>query len=186
VNSRSWRLQVAGFRAFPPGAPREPPVSRGSLTFVRIDKGKRVRLKVRLEEVGGGLIEDGEVEYVHGGGSMLAGLEAAVTGLEKGATKEGVIAADQAFGDRSKQPTKTIPRDEFPSDAKLEVGAEFAAKADNGQPVVLEVSEVSDKNVVVRLVHPLAKKDISYKVEVLAVLDRTPPPLPADAVAKEE
>src|SRR5262245_38136132 len=111
---------------------------------------------------------------------MLAGLEAAVAGLEKGAKKEGTIAAAQAFGDKSKQPTKTIPRAEFPSDAKLEVGAEFAAKADNGQPVVLEIAELSSTNVVCRLVHPLAKQDIRYKVEVLAVTDRAPPPLPAD------
>lgn len=153
---------------------------------MKIDKGKRVRLKVRLEESGGGLLEDGEVEYIQGSGQMLTGLEAAVAGLAQGAEKDGVIPAAQAFGDKSKQPTKTIPRAEFPGDAKLEVGAEFAAKAENGQPVVLQVEEVSDKQVVVRLVHPLAKKDIKYQVKVLAVLDRTPPPLPADALVDEE
>ena len=153
---------------------------------MRIDKGYRVRIKVRLEEAGGGLLEDGEVEYIHGGGAMLAGLEAALVGLEKGSKKEGVIPAAQAFGDRAKQPQKTIPRAEFPTDAKLELGSQFAAKADNGQPVVLEVAEVSDKNVVVRLVHPLASKDIKYAVEVLAVIDRSPPPLPADALVDDE
>jgi FKBP-type peptidyl-prolyl cis-trans isomerase 2 len=153
---------------------------------VRIDNGKRVRLKVKLEEVGGAPIEDGEVEYVQGGGAMLPGLEAAVVGLEQGAEKAGVIPAAQAFGDRSKQPTKVIPRAEFPAGASLEVGAEFAAKSDHGQPVVLEVREVSDKNVVVRLVHPLAGKDIKYNVRVLAVLDRTPPPLPSDALVEED
>jgi FKBP-type peptidyl-prolyl cis-trans isomerase 2 len=153
---------------------------------VKIEKGRRVRLQVHLEEVGGGPIEDGPVEYVQGGGAMLAGLEEAVAGLAEGAEKEGVIPAAKAFGDRTKQPTKTIPRGEFPADAKLEVGAEFAAKADNGQPVVLEVCTVSDKAVVVRLVHPLAHKDISYRVMVLAVLDRRPPPLPADAIVDKE
>jgi FKBP-type peptidyl-prolyl cis-trans isomerase 2 len=153
---------------------------------VNIEKGRRVRLKVHLSEVGGGLIEDGQVEYVQGGGAMLAGLEEAVAGLAEGAEKEGVIPAAKAFGDRTKQPTKTIPRAEFPTDAKLEIGTEFAAKADNGQPVVLEVCTVSDKQVVVRLVHPLAGKDIKYRVKVLAVLDRKPPPLPADAVVDQE
>ena len=91
-----------------------------------------------------------------------------------------------SFGDRSKQPTKTIPRAEFPADASLEVGAEFAARSDTGQPIYLEVREVSAKDVVVRLVHPLATKDIKYQVRVLAVLDRSPPPLPADAVVDED
>lgn len=153
---------------------------------MRIDKGKRVRLKVKLSEVDGGVIEDGVVEYVHGAGTMLGGLEAAIDGLEKGARKEGVIKAAHAFGDPAKQAEKTVPRTEFPAEAKLEVGAEFAAKADSGQPVVLQVAELSKDNVVVRLVHPLAKKDIAFQVEILAVTDRSPPPLPADAVVEED
>jgi FKBP-type peptidyl-prolyl cis-trans isomerase SlyD len=153
---------------------------------MQIEKGRRVRLKVRLAEVSGAQIEAGEVEYVHGAGSMLAGLEGAIAGLSAGAKKKGVIPARQAFGDPSKQPQKTMKRTEFPDDAKLEVGASFEAKAENGQPVVLEVVEASKDNVTVRLLHPLAKKDIEFDVEVLAVMDRTPPPLPADAIVEED
>jgi FKBP-type peptidyl-prolyl cis-trans isomerase 2 len=141
---------------------------------MKIERGRRVKLKVHLEKAGGGLIEDGEVEYVHGAGAMLAGLESAIEGLEAGASKAGVIPAAHAFGDPAKQPEKTIRR------------AEFAAKADNGQPVVLEVRALQDDQIVVRLVHPLAKSDIEYKVTVLAVWDRKPPPLPADAVVDAE
>jgi FKBP-type peptidyl-prolyl cis-trans isomerase 2 len=153
---------------------------------VRIERGKRVRVKIRLEKATGGLIEDGEVEYVPGGGAMLPGVEAALAGLEAGASKDGVIPAAQAFGDPAKQPSKTIPRREFPSDAKLEVGAEFAAKAENGQPVVLQVATLEKDSITVRLLHPLAKDDLKYSVKVLGVFDRTPPPLPADAVVDAE
>jgi hypothetical protein len=38
----------------------------------------------------------------------------------------------------------------------------------------------------VRLVHPLADKDIKYAVEVVNVTDPRPPPMPAAALELEE
>jgi FKBP-type peptidyl-prolyl cis-trans isomerase SlyD len=136
--------------------------------------------------MGGEVIEQSVVEYFHGAGTMLAGLESVIDGLSAGDKKEGVIAARDAFGNPAAQPTKTIPRAEFPLDAALDKGVEFAAKAENGQDVVLQIEDVRDNQVHVRLVHPLAEKDISYQVEVLSVTDPTPPPLPASAVADAE
>ena len=136
--------------------------------------------------VGGEVIEESVVEYFHGAGTMLAGLEKVIEGLGAGDKKEGVVAARDAFGNPAAQPGKIIPRSEFPPDAVLDPGAEFAAKADNGQDVILQIDEVRDGEVHVRLLHPLAKKDIGYRVEVIAVTDPTPPPLPASAVAEAE
>jgi len=152
---------------------------------VKIEKGKRVRLKIELQVVDGEVIEKSVVEYFQGAGTMLAGLEEALEGLEKGATKEGVIPAARAFGNPASQPEKTIPRSEFPRDAALEKGSEFAAKADGGQDVVLVVQSADDDKVVVRLAHPLAKKDIAFKAEILSVTDPTPPPLPGAALVEE-
>lgn len=152
---------------------------------MKIEKGKRVRLKVRLQVVDGDVLEESVVEYFQGAGTMIAGLEKAVEGLTAGQKKEGVIPAADAFGDPSRQPRKTLARTEFPADAKLSKGTEFQAKAEKGQDVVLRVEDVRDKEVDVRLVHPLASKDINYQVEVLSVTDPTPPPLPASAVADE-
>jgi FKBP-type peptidyl-prolyl cis-trans isomerase 2 len=152
---------------------------------VKIEKGRRVRLKVRLQVVGGDVLEQSVVEYFHGAGTMLAGLEAVIEGLGPGDKKDGVIAAPDAFGNPAAQPRKVVPRTEFPDAAELEPGAEFSAKAENGQDVLLVVEEVRGDEVELRLVHPLATKDISYEVEVLTVTDPTPPPLPAAAVAEE-
>jgi FKBP-type peptidyl-prolyl cis-trans isomerase 2 len=152
---------------------------------VRIEKGKRIRLKVKLQVVEGEIIEQSVVEYFQGAGTMLLGLEKALEGLEKGAKAEGVIPAAEAFGNPASQPTKSIPRSEFPADAVLEKGAEFAAKADGGGDVVLVIQSVTDDKVEVRLAHPLAKKDISYQAEILSVTDPTPPPLPGAAILED-
>src|SRR4051812_37869120 len=82
--------------------------------LVQIQTGTRVKLRVRLEVVGGATIEDGQVEYIHGGGKMLPGLESALTGLEQGATTGGILRARDAFGNPALSPHKKMKRGEFP------------------------------------------------------------------------
>jgi FKBP-type peptidyl-prolyl cis-trans isomerase 2 len=152
---------------------------------VKIEKGRRVKVKVDLSVVGGASLEKSTVEYIQGGGTMLPGLETVLSGLEKGAKREGVIKAKEAFG-ATELPPKKIKRSEFPKDAKLVVGEKFAGKAENGMNVILLIEKVTDAEVDVRYLHPLAEKDIKYAVEVVSVSDPRPPPMPAAAMDLEE
>jgi FKBP-type peptidyl-prolyl cis-trans isomerase 2 len=151
---------------------------------VKIEQGKRVRVHARLSVEGGDLIEDSVVEYAHGSGTMLAGLEKALDGLEPGAKKSGSIPPESAFGNAAAQPTKVLSRAEFPKDAAFEVGATFAAKGVNGQEIVLEVVKVDKDTLEVKFLHPLAQKTIAYDVEVLSVHNPPPPVPPAAAKPK--
>ena len=151
---------------------------------MKIEKGYRVTLKVDLSVVGGQSLEKSTVEYIQGGGTMLPGLEAVLAGLEKGAKREGVIKAKDAFG--AMQPTKKLKRSEFPKDAKLVVGEKFAGKAENDMNVILLIEGVTEDEVIVKYVHPLAEKDIKYAVEVVNVRDPRPPPVPVAALDLEE
>ena len=153
---------------------------------MKIKKGLRARVKVELTVKGGEEIEKSVVEYIHGGGTMLPGLETVLEGLEKGAKKDGTLPAKDAFGSKQLQPTKVIARTEFPAEAKLAVGERFEAGGPDGQPIILEVIDNKGDTVEVRFVHLLADKDIAYNIEVLQVTDPLPPPLPAEAVASSE
>ena len=117
---------------------------------------------------------------------MLPGIEAVLAGLDKGAKREGVIKAKEAFGNPAMHPLKKMKRAEFPKDAKLEVGDKLVAKGMNDMNVVLRIESVAGDEVDVRLVHPLAEKDIKYAVEVMQVSDPRPPPVPAQALELEE
>jgi FKBP-type peptidyl-prolyl cis-trans isomerase 2 len=153
---------------------------------VKIEKGRRVTVKVDLAVVGGASLEKSTVEYIHGAGTMLVGLEDVLAGLEKAAKREGVIKAKDAFGNPSMHPLKKMKRTEFPKDVKLVAGEQFVAKGVNDMNIVLRIEKVSGDEVDVRLVHPLAEKDIKYSVEVVAVSDPRPPPMPAQALELEE
>jgi FKBP-type peptidyl-prolyl cis-trans isomerase 2 len=153
---------------------------------VKIEKGRRVTLKVDLSVAGGQQLEKNQVEFIFGGGAMLSGLEAVLAGLEKGAKREGVLKAKDAFGNPAMHPLKTIKRTEFPKDLKLEKGEKLAAKGANDMNVIMLVEKVTADEVEVRLVHPLAEKDIKYSVEVVQVSDPRPPPMPVAALELEE
>lgn len=143
-------------------------------------------MKVHLAVAGGDTLEKSVVEYIQGAGTMLAGLEALLEGLEKGAKRDGTLKAKEAFGNPAMHPSKTIKRAEFPKDAALTVGEKLVARGADGMNVVMHVVKVSADEVETRLVHPLAEKDIRYEVEILAVSDPKPPPLPAKAMKLED
>ncbi|MCE9576844.1 MAG: FKBP-type peptidyl-prolyl cis-trans isomerase [Deltaproteobacteria bacterium] len=153
---------------------------------MKIEKGRRVRVRVHLAVVGGETLEKSVVEYIQGSGKMLPALEAQLDGLEKGAAKKGTIKAKDAFGNPALHPTKKVKKSEFPKDAKLKAGEQFAAKGPNGQDVIMRIEKVTGDEVEVRLVHPLADKDLSFDVEVLAVTDPAPPPVPAAALKLDD
>jgi FKBP-type peptidyl-prolyl cis-trans isomerase SlyD len=153
---------------------------------VKIEKGRRVTVKVDLAVMGGQPLEKSTVEYIHGAGTMLPGIEAVLAGLEKAAKRDGVIKAKEAFGNPAMQPLKKMKRTEFPKDVKFQVGEQLVAKGVNDMNVVLRIEKVSGDEVDVRLVHPLAEKDIKYAVEVIQVSDPRPPPVPAQALELEE
>ncbi len=153
---------------------------------MKISKGTRVRLKTKLSVVDGDVLEETVVEYFQGAGTMLRGLESILDGLASGDKRKGVIKAEDAFGSPEHQPKRDIPRAEFPEEVDLKDGTQFAATAENGQNVILEVESVDDDFVHVKYLHPLHSKDIEYDVEVLKVSDPTPPPLPVEAIAAPE
>ena len=143
-------------------------------------------VKVDLAVVGGASLEKSTVEYIHGAGTMLPGIEGVLAGLERGAKREGVIKAKDAFGNPSMHPLKRMKRGEFPKDLKLQVGEQMVAKGANDMNVVLRIEKISGDDLDVRLVHPLAEKDIKYTVEVVQVSDPRPPPVPSEALELEE
>lgn len=166
---------------------REPCYVHGVTT--KIVKGCRVLIDHELRVVGGEVIESssktGPLSYVQGSGRMLPGLEKRLEGHVAGDTLEGVVPAREAFGNEEMLPTTALPRAQFPKDATMSVGAVFEAKDAAGHPISFKVLETSDKEVRVRLLHPLAGKDISFKVKVLAVTETEAPPLPPGTLSED-
>ena len=149
---------------------------------MKVAKGLMVRCEYDLRVAGGEVVESssntGPIVYKHGSGKMLAALEKQLEGMTAGEEKSGKIPAD-AIASPDSAPTLAVPRSLFPADAKIEVGSLFEAKDPQGRPLTLEVRSDDGDQVTARAVHPLAGKDLEFRIKVLSVRDAPPPVPPA-------
>jgi FKBP-type peptidyl-prolyl cis-trans isomerase SlyD len=116
--------------------------------------------------------DEGEpIEYVHGYGMLVPGLEAALAGMKPGDAKKITVGADEGYGERDEELMLEIERAEFP--ATVQPGDEFVAASPDGEEVVLQVVEVNEDAVLVDANHPLAGMTLHYEIEVKSVRGAT-------------
>jgi FKBP-type peptidyl-prolyl cis-trans isomerase SlyD len=119
--------------------------------------------------------EGGEpIEYVHGYGMLVPGLEAALAGMKPGDTKDVSLTAEEGFGERDEELVLEIDRAEVPNPKEVAIGDELVAESPDGDEVVMRVIEVKKDTVVVDANHPLAGQSLHYAVEICTVRAATP------------
>jgi FKBP-type peptidyl-prolyl cis-trans isomerase SlyD len=129
--------------------------------------------------------EDGEpIEYVHGYGMLVPGLEAALAGLRPGDEREIVVPASSGYGERDEELVMELDRSDFPPD--VAVGDEIVAEAHDGEEVAMDVVEVKADSVIVDANHPLAGMTLHYKLKVREVRDATDEEVQKAAAELEE
>lgn len=100
---------------------------------------------------------------------MIPGFDDAITGMEVGEEKEVTIKAADAYGEPNPQLVQKVPKDKMPKDQKVERGMVLGVGLPNGQQVPATVTEVSGDEVTIDLNHPLAGKDLTFKLKLVAV-----------------
>jgi FKBP-type peptidyl-prolyl cis-trans isomerase SlyD len=150
-----------------------------TIQMMKIQPNAFVSLDYTLHDDDGELLDEssGEggqpIDYVHGYGMLVPGLEAALLGLEMGDEREIVVTAEEGYGEHDEDLVLEVERSEFPDPAKVEPGDEFLAESPDGDDVPMRVVEVKGDSVVVDANHPLAGLALHYKVKVLVVRSAT-------------
>ena len=147
--------------------------TRSYTSDVKVEPGTVVTLTYDLCTEGGEIIESsdisGPVTFMHGKSSILPGLDAKLNGMEEGADGTFEFAPEEAFGRVEDSPTTGMPKAEFPKGVALEKGSKFEAKMGGGQAIQLEVVDVGETEVTVRMIHPLAGQKLSMSLKVVGV-----------------
>ncbi|SMO34164.1 FKBP-type peptidyl-prolyl cis-trans isomerase [Solitalea koreensis] len=105
------------------------------------------------------------LEYLHGSYNIIPGLEKELEGLKIGDAKLVEVAPADGYGEFDESLVFAAPRQNFPSDAELEVGMQFQTMGD-GQPMVIRIIELDGDKVVVDGNHPLAGQTLFFDVKV--------------------
>lgn len=144
---------------------------------MKIAKDTVVKIHYTLHDAEGNQLDSSEgkdpLQYIHGKGMLISGLEAMLEGKEPGAKFKAVIEPKDAYGEYNEKMVVEVPRNQFEADTPVEVGMQFQASTEDGQVCIVRVIEVSDDKVKVDANHELAGKQLTFDVEVVDVREAT-------------
>ncbi len=137
-------------------------------------KGDKVQVNYK------GYLEDGKIfdssegkpplDVTLGSGMVIPGFDAALTGMEVGDKKTVKIPMDQAYGVHNAEMVMQIPKDQVPADLKPEIGQKLQVGGSAGELMMAEVLDVTDEFVVLDANPPLAGKDLTFDLELVAIV----------------
>jgi FKBP-type peptidyl-prolyl cis-trans isomerase SlyD len=143
---------------------------------LKVKDGHVVSMKYTLK-VDGEIADSSEgrepLEFVHGAGNIIPGLEREMTGMAIGESKEVVVAAVDAYGEEDEKAFMEVPREQFPEEIPLKVGTELQVQNQAGQPMYARIDMVGEKSVRLDFNHPLAGKDLHFSVKVIGLREAT-------------
>ncbi len=142
-----------------------------------VASGKVVSMHYTLTNTAGEVLDSSSghapMDYLHGAGNIVPGLERALAGRAPGETFDVVVPAAEGYGERTGPGPQPVPRSAFPKKAHIEVGMQFMAEEPGGDPIPLWVTAVEHDTVHVDRNHPLAGVDLRFNIQVIAVRDAT-------------
>ena len=106
--------------------------------------------------------------YLHGHSNIIPGLEQALEGAAAGFKSKVTVAPAEGYGEKNPEAIFEAPKEHFPPDMKLELGARVYADGPNG-PVTLTVVKLTETGAVLDANHPLAGKTLHFDVEITTV-----------------
>jgi FKBP-type peptidyl-prolyl cis-trans isomerase 2 len=109
------------------------------------------------------------LEFQVGSGQVIKGFDEAVVGMEKGDEKEFKIAPAEAYGERNPELLKKIPRSQLPQDQEPKQGMVLLLKTKEGQQIPARIMDVTDNEVTIDLNHPLAGKNLTFKIKLVEI-----------------
>jgi peptidylprolyl isomerase len=126
-----------------------------------------------------GTLEDGTVfdsskdreplEFTLGRGQLIRGFEDAVMGMSVGETKTIKVPSDEAYGPHKDDLMLQFSRTDFPPSIEPKEGLVFNLKSPDGRVMIAEIAKISDDSVTLDANHPLAGKDLTFKIDLVEI-----------------
>jgi len=136
-----------------------------------IKNGKKCKIHYTLT-VYGEIVDSSEnkepLEYVHGSGQIITGLECALKGLKVGEMKQIMVGPDDAYGPINPQAILEVPREKL-GHIEIEIGSVLKAEDPEGKTIQGMIKEIHDSSVTVDFNHPLAGKELNFEVKVIEI-----------------
>jgi FKBP-type peptidyl-prolyl cis-trans isomerase SlyD len=143
---------------------------------MKIAKDTLVSIHYKLTDDEGSLIDSSEgqepLEYLHGHGQIVPGLERALEGRAVGEAFDVLVTAEEGYGEYDPKKVLQVRRAQLPDDLEPEAGMRLMAESSSGDVVPLWVTAIEGEQVTLDANHPLAGQTLHFAIRVQLV--RTP------------
>lgn len=110
----------------------------------------------------------GPLEYTHGAGMIIPGLEKELAGMKVGDKKTVTVKPEEGYGPVREDAIKRVPKEAISNAGDLKVGDMVGAS--NGEHTFRAiVKEIGEKEITLDFNHPLAGKELVFDVEIKEV-----------------
>jgi peptidylprolyl isomerase len=114
--------------------------------------------------------EGGEpISFTLGKGEVIDGFDNAVEGMSRGDKKTERFEPAQAYGDRREELVFSVPKDQMPEGAEIEIGDMLQVGFPDGSSSAVTVVGVEDDSVTLDANHPLAGKALTFELELVSI-----------------
>jgi FKBP-type peptidyl-prolyl cis-trans isomerase 2 len=126
-----------------------------------------------------GKLDNGEVfdtskerepfEFKIGGQAVIPGFEKGVVGMGVGDTKTIEISPEDAYGEKKEELVVEVQKSELPEDITPSVGQRLQIKQQDGNPIVVTITDMNEDNITLDANHPLAGYTLFFDVELVEI-----------------
>lgn len=134
--------------------------------------------KVRVHYTG--TLDDGTVfdsskdreplEFTIGQKQLLKKFEDAVVGMKEGDSTKINCSPEEGYGNKREELIVSLSKDQLPKELNAEVGMQLQMQTQDGHPVPVTVTEITDDTITVDANHKLAGQPINFEIELVEII----------------
>ena len=138
-----------------------------------IKQGSKIKVAYEGSLADGSVFDKSEegqpLEFTVGRGAVIPGFDKAVLGMKLNEKKEFTVPPEEAYGQRNEELFRKVPPTFFPDDMTPQVDMMLSLQDERGRPFPGTITEITQDSITIDLNHPLAGKELTFKVEIVGI-----------------
>ena len=110
------------------------------------------------------------LEFTLDRGQVVPGFENAVMGMNTGESKTTVIPPEEAYGPHRSELVQEVDLSELPEGLIPQKGQKLRMRQPDNQPMIVEITEVSESSITLDANHELAGKALTFEIKLVEIL----------------
>ena len=108
-------------------------------------------------------------EFKLGDEAVIPGFEKGVVGMGVGDSKTIEISPDDAYGAKKEELVVEVQKSELPEDIIPSLGQRLQIRQQDGNPIVVTITDMDEDNITLDANHPLAGYTLFFDVELVEI-----------------